>query len=328
MTYSIPSFVQEEWDRLNDMAGAGYPGAPLRAQGVWAGGKNYFQVGANDIIENLSFTNGEFVGIWSPADGEAVDNLVIRNVDILHSLKWAMRPYEWRSNITIEDVSIIGIQGEHGIYPTMIGYKTSRYPINVPHALLLNRVRMEYIGSQAFQLTGPRHLLGHPPGTPNTGFPYAEADSRGGPIIVKDNFYRMVCLWGGGPNFAGGPAYALSFREAQQNVHVEGCVLDNRQMQGHMRAWGGVLVQGSRDFKRSAHLERLIVLQPGARYTTGLFDFPHHLTLKNCAFFVNDPQPIYINKPTGRVKVTGCVGNVDVFVDGKKAGSIEDEIEI
>lgn len=332
MTYSIPSIVQDEYDRINALAGAaGAAGMPPLFEVPWATNeRNNYVVRASEVHANFRLSNGNFVGIWSPANGTAVDNLVIQNAEIVHSYKWAMRPYEWRSNITIQDVSILGVLGEHGIYPTMIGYGTSRFPIE-GDALFLNRVRMEYVGSQALQITGPRHLAGHPPGTPNTGFPYADADTRGGNIHVRDNFYRMVCLWGGGPNFAGGPAYALSFREAKQNVVVEGCVLDNRQMLGRMRAWGGVLLQGSPDFKRSMHLERMIVLQPVARYTMGLFDYPHHLTLKNCAFFQdptsNDPF-IRINKPTGRVRITGCVGNVGVMVDGSLVGSIEDDIEL
>jgi hypothetical protein len=318
--------AKAEYDRINRVAGATGPLDELR----WASSERAnYEVRSNEFHENGRLSNGTFVGVHNPTNGVAVDNLTVRNVEIAHSQKWAMRPYEWRDNITLEDVTVCGVLEEHGLYPTMIGrgtYRSTDQPPKAQPSLSLIRCRWEYIGSQALQLTGPRHLYGQTVGTaPNgTGFPFKQADTRGGHILIKDNFARAACNWGTRA------AFAYSIRESKQDVIVDGLVLDNRGF----RNQGGVLFEGPVSniggklpwFPRRVDARRMVV-QMGTG-TRALLQSDHisYLRILESAFYsVNEGVIRIQRKPSkpGQLIIDNCVGNARVRIDGDDAGPIE-----
>lgn len=335
MTELLPPIAQAVYDEIDRLAGARGTLHEL----PWANGERAnYQVGANDVIEDGRLSNGTFVGLWSPANGVPVDNLVVRNVELLHSRRWASRPYEWRDGNVWEGVTVCGVLEEHGLYPTMIGRGTygasgGERPLNHVPSLTLRRCRWEYIGSQAIQLTGPRHLLGQNVGTaPNgTGFPFELADTAGGPIVVENNIARAVCSWGTQA------AFAYSFREAKHAVVIDGLVVDTRGFEPE----GGVLFEGGVSaiatdpakvapwFPRAVDARRMVVAMGRDATPRPLVQADHisWMRLVESAFYAEGGNGIVRvtrkDSEPGRLVIANCIGNVRVRIDGDDAGPIE-----
>lgn len=332
ITYNVPERVLSEYRRINAVAGAK---GPSFDELPWpTADRSHFPVGPGTVLQNARLSNGEFVGLWSSSYGPPVDYLRVKNVELVGGKRWLSRPYNWRDENEFEDVTFMGVEEEHGLYPTMIGRGTYEEGEVVPSkarpSLTLRRVRWEYIGSQAFQLTGPRHLYGQQVGTaPNgTNYPMEYADTYGGPIVVEDNFARLACTWGTRP------AFAYSFREAKHHVLIDGLVLDNRQY----FADGGLLVEGGVSainpdptrqlpwFKRHLDARRVIVLQSNAKKPPVQLDHVTTVRAINWAIYQENQRPIRIQRSRshpGRIVFDQCVGNVRVHIDGEDAGPIQ-----
>lgn len=331
-SYAMPQAVATEYRKIDAYAGC----AGNLDEARWPSSeRNVYPVKAGETHQNVRLHGGTFVGVWSSSYGPPVDDLMLSNMLIDGSTMWAARPYNWRDRITWRKVTVRGVEIEHGLYPTMIGRGTYSdeevRPSNGTPSLTLDGCRWEYIGSQALQLTGPRHLYGQTVGTaPNgTHFPMEQADTNGGPIMVHDNFARMVCSWGKRP------AFTYQFREAKQHVVIDGLVLDNTWQVG---GEGGVLFEGAVSaihpdpsrrlpwFPRHVDARRMIVLEAGGNRTPVQAD--HITTLRgiNWAIYHENQVPIRLNRTAshpGRIVLDQCFGNVRVRIDGDDAGPLE-----
>lgn len=309
VTYKLAPMVDAELDRIERNAGAVGPLVDAK----WANSeRNNYEVAAGETHRKLRLVNGRFVGIHHPTNGVAVDDLLVEDVELVGNTWWGSRPYEYRKNVVYRRVSVYGVEKEHAFYPTIIGFGTfpiSSRPSRRDPSIWLDRCRSEFVGSQVFQLTGPRHLKGQQVGTaPNgTGFSFEDADTWGGPILVTGNYARAACLWGSRPSFA------FSFRELKAHVVVDGLALDNRQF---TNAWGGALFQGSKDFIRAAQVEHLIILQPNARYAPLQVERWGPFTMRNSAVYAENGKPVQIIAPWPghRILIEDCEGNVPVHL--------------
>jgi len=271
---------------------------------------------SNQTYSGKLWFNGQWTGLHHYYEDGPCDNVVVRDCKFLSAQKWASRSYRMRKNILVERVHVDDVETEHGFYWNMAGLGGPN-PTGQGFAAMWKDCLWTNIGSQAIQLVyrdweTPEPVIDNTPG---------------GMIWLLDCRGENV-----GFNLSGNAraAYAFSFFYSQNDVTMLRVSLNNLQQD---QSRGAVFCEGP---NRS-------MLMVNCDYQMGICDRPiakfenlDNLIIRNSLFTCRpgitdkgEPgrQKIEINNCQS-IRIEGCVGNVEVWVNGQNLGSVVNNVVI
>jgi hypothetical protein len=306
---------QHKHDMLRREAGCRYPLEPHD----YNAGTTQLQSG--DVIQNKFIVGEEWVGLahWTGPNPSYLDDVLIRNCLLLGSKIWASNSHHHRKNFRMENVSIVSVRNEHGIYHRSHGYG----PDATEDELLMpsctyHRMHFYGIGSQALQHFGASTRA-------YESVDWLEDDTPGGLVQLSDSVIEEC----GHPKWGARPAHTLSFRAGKNPVLVRDVLHDGTKQ---LEATGTLLVEGDvgqdnwQGYEREVTVQRLTAVLKQTDRPVAQFDGCGDVVLEDCHFEVESGQPWLEANNCKSLTVRNCSG--DIRVKWNKRQADEDTVDI
>ncbi len=239
-----------------------------------------YDVAAGDRHDKIHLFNSDHIAVHHGVKDGILDDAIISNSHVSNCKMWAGRVYRL-AELRYDNVTIWGIEREHGLYGNMAG-GLFHDPENEV-AVHIDRCLFENIGGQGYQFV-LEEVGNDTPWAPNPFLrinetPDWEEDVQpGGWIICDNSIFRYTA------QHSSRGSFCLSHFRTRNHVAIRGCKIDNRYYaNGNVRdvCRGHILVQGVQEYK-----DALGKTRP---------QWDRHVVIEDNEFFGNDfNQPLFL----------------------------------